>query len=161
MKQLILLLTAAALTACGQQGAVADEANNTDGLPTLNELEPSPSEAPVAKDSAPLTTAAAAPAGSIPAALQGRWGLTPRDCTSNLGDAKGLLVINSSELRFYESRATPGADVQTSQNSISGKFNFTGEGQTWSRYESLQADGSKMERTERDPLSNFRYVRCE
>jgi hypothetical protein len=105
-------------------------------------------------------TASPTGAASIPAAVQGRWGLTPRDCTSDLGDAKGLLVIDSSELRFYESRAAPGADVETSTDSVSGTFNFSGEGQTWSRYEALEVDGSKMKRTERDPLVTFNYARC-
>jgi hypothetical protein len=159
MKRTFLLVTVLGLAACGKPDAVAKDANNVDGLPTLNKTEPSPTGAPPAGAAAPASASPTA-AASIPAAVQGRWGLTPRDCTSDLGDAKGLLVINSSELRFYESRAAPGADVETSTDSVSGTFNFSGEGQTWSRYEALEVDGSKMKRTERDPLVTFNYARC-
>ena len=159
MKRAFLLVTALGLAACGKPDAVAKGANNVEGLPTLNKTEASPTGARPAGAATPVT---ASPTGaiSIPAAVQGRWGLTPRDCTSDLGDAKGLLVVNSSELRFYESRAVPAGDVETSDDSVSGTFNFTGEGQTWSRYEALEVDGSKMKRTERDPLASFNYARC-
>ena len=92
--------------------------------------------------------------------LRAYWALSPRDCTSPLGDAKGLLVINSGELRFYESRAVPAGDVQTSDNSISGDFAFTGEGQEWTRHETLEVRDEKLIRTERDPMGSFSYVRC-
>ena len=146
------------LAACGKPDAVADQAKNTVSLPTLNQPQPKPD------GGAPFGAAKAVNKRAVvrvmPLELQGRWGLTPGDCSSNLGDAKGLLVVNSTELRFYESRALPAADVQTSTDSISGTFNFSGEGQTWSRYESLEVKGSKMVRTERDPLASFTYARC-
>src|SRR5687767_8399070 len=50
---------------------------------------------------------ASATGAAIPEALQGRWALTPDDCTSARGDAKGLLVVSRDELRFYESVAKP------------------------------------------------------
>ena len=42
-------------------------------------------------------------ATAIPASLHGRWGLTPADCTSTRGDAKGLLIVSADGLKFYES----------------------------------------------------------
>ena len=147
------------LAACGKPDAVADDAKNVDSLPTLNTAAPSPTGAPPANAVAADTTPA--PAGSIPAALQGRWGLTPADCTSSLGDAKGLLVVNSSELRFYESRAVPTASAATTADSISGDFDFAGEGQTWTRHESLELRKGKLIRTERNPVASFSYARCE
>lgn len=158
MKLAFLFVAAGFLAACGQKDPVTTNANSTAALPTIARPESSPDGGRPTNSAAPAS-AAAAP-GSIPAALQGRWGLTPRDCTSGLGDAKGLLVVNSSELRFYESRAVPAAGVETTANSISGTFNFTGEGQSWSRYEALEANGSKMVRTERNPLASFSYARC-
>jgi hypothetical protein len=97
---------------------------------------------------------------AIPAALQGRWGLTPADCTSALGDAKGLLVINASELRFYESRAVPAADVDGDADSINGNFTFTGEGRTWTKYEALKVDSGVLTRTETKPTASFSYAKC-
>jgi hypothetical protein len=163
MRLVALCLAIAALASCGRPDAVADGANNSAALPALNAPEPSPAGAPPANLEANRSTATRPPpavATKIPVALQGRWGLTPRDCTSSLGDAKGLLVINGSELRFYESRAVPSADAQTSADSIAGTFDFTGEGQTWSKYEAVQLQDGKLMRTERDPLASFTYARC-
>ena len=101
------------------------------------------------------------PAAAIPAALHGRWGLTPGDCTSTRGDAKGLLTIGADELRFYESRAVPAAKLETSADTISGDFAFTGEGQSWARYQALELQKDRLVRTERDPTDSFSYVRCD
>jgi hypothetical protein len=151
-----------ALSACGKPDAVADGANNVEGLPApANRAAPNPTGAPPANASAAAPASTNAPAAAIPAALQGRWGLTPRDCTSTLGDAKGLLIVNPSELRFYESRAIPAPGVQTSPDSINGNFAFTGEGQEWVKYETLEIQQDKLIRTERDPVASFSYVRCE
>lgn len=152
------ILAIAALAACGKPDAVANDANNVDSLPTLNTPAPSPTGAPPAN--AVASNVRLAPAGSIPQVLQGRWGLSPADCTSSLGDAKGLLVVNSSELRFYESRAVPTVNADTTADSIGGDFNFNGEGETWTRYESLELRGDKLIRTERNPVASFSYARC-
>lgn len=149
-----------AVSACGKPDAVAEGANNVEGLPPANAVAPSPTGAPPANASANTVAATGAPAAAIPAALHGRWGLTPRDCTSTLGDAKGLLIVNPNELRFYESRAIPAPGVQTSPDSISGNFVFTGEGQEWIKYETLEIQQDKLIRTERDPVASFSYVRC-
>ncbi|HWI76903.1 MAG TPA: hypothetical protein VNS53_07475 [Sphingomicrobium sp.] len=159
MKRRIVLATVLALAACGRPDPVADDANNVDALPTVNTPTPSPTGAPPANAAA--STAAPAPAAGIPAALQGRWGLTPVDCTSTLGDAKGLLIVSSDELRFYESRAVPSPGLMTSADSVSGNFAFSGEGQAWEKYETLELQKDKLIRTERDPVASFSYVRCE
>ena len=158
MKHLAAVAALFALVSCSRPDPVADEANNVDSLPTLNQAKPTATGAP------PANTAAsdpAAPSGaSIPAALQGRWGLSPGDCTSTRGDAKGLLVVSADHLQFYESRAVPAGKTQSSPNSINGDFAFTGEGQSWSKYESLELQGDKLVRTERNPIASFNYVRC-
>jgi hypothetical protein len=97
---------------------------------------------------------------TIPAALLGRWGLSPADCTSTRGDAKGLLIVSPTELRFYESRAVPANDAQTDSDSISGDFAFTGEGQSWTKYESLKIDKQVLVRTETKPTASFSYAKC-
>ena len=148
----------ATIVGCTKRDPVADGANNVAGLPADNSGTPSPDGSPPANATAPAIPSA--PAEKIAAALQGRWGLTPGDCTSSLGDAKGLLVVNDSELRFYESRAVPGGDAQADADSISGTFDFTGEGQSWSKFEALKLQGRDLVRTETKPAASFTYAKC-
>ncbi|HKX91150.1 MAG TPA: hypothetical protein VJM15_01815 [Sphingomicrobium sp.] len=147
------------VVACGGRDPVANGAENTAGLPAINDAVPDATGSPPEK--AEPTIEPPRPAATIPVALQGRWGLTPLDCTSTRGDAKGLLVVRPGELRFYESRAVPAGNAQTSEDSISGDFHFTGEGQTWTRFESLTLDGDKLVRTESNPMASFTYARCK
>ncbi|MGE5562147.1 MAG: hypothetical protein ACM3ZV_02430 [Bacillota bacterium] len=152
----------AAIAACGRQDPVANGANAVTALPAANHPgAPMPAGGPPRNHGeAPAVPASGATAPSIPAALQGRWGLTPADCTSPLGDAKGLLVVNATELRFYESRALPTADVQASKQSMNGDFRFTGEGQTWTKYEALQRNGDRLTRSETNPAASYTYAKC-
>ena len=150
-----------AVVACGGRDPVDKAAKNTAGLPEINDSVPDATGAPPEKAPRATAAAASAPAAAIPAALQGRWGLAPADCTSTRGDAKGLLVIAPAELRFYESRAVPGANVATSADSISGDFAFTGEGQQWTKFEALQLKGQELVRTESNPTASFTYAKCK
>jgi hypothetical protein len=86
--------------------------------------------------------------------------MTPADCTSTRGDAKGLLIVSSDGLRFYESRAVPARNTQKSDDSFSADFAFTGEGQTWSKFQTLTLDDDRLVRTESSPMASFTYVRC-
>jgi hypothetical protein len=147
-----------AVAACGSRDPVDDHARNTAGLPDVTRAGSSASGEPHAdtQPAKPLPQ----PTIHIPVALQGRWGLTPADCTTSLGDAKGLLVINGDELRFYESRAVPADGVHTDADSISGNFAFSGEGQSWTRYEALKVDKQRLTRTETNPSASFTYAKC-
>src|SRR3569623_2124157 len=109
----ISLALIAAIAACSNPGPVANGANQITAVPAQsNEPQPTPAGGPPAHHAnAEAPVPHGSPSSAIPAALQGRWGLAPGDCTSALGDAKGLLVINSRELRFYESRAVPSPGV--------------------------------------------------
>ena len=103
------------------------------------------------------------PEGGIPVALQGRWGMTPADCTSTRGDAKGLLRITPTALQFYESVGRLGTIKNRTDSSIRADFGFTGEGMTWSRDVELSASGDTLTRTERGgeaPGGPFTYTRC-
>ena len=146
-----------AVAACGGSDPVDKKAENTAGLPDVATAAPSATGEPRAN-----TVPAQAPAANIaiPPALQGRWGLTPADCDGSPGVAKGLLVINAGELRFYESRAVPAADVDSDADSISGSFAFTGEGQSWTKFESLKVDKGVLTRTETKPTASFSYAKC-
>jgi hypothetical protein len=155
---LLALFLMLAVVACSKHDPVDSGANAAD-LPAMNDAVPDATGAP--PENAAPAGQPSAPAGSIPAALHGRWGLTPMDCTSTRGDAKGLLVVGPSEVRFYESRAIPAADAQTGTDSISGDFSFTGEGQTWTKFEALELKGRELVRTESDPIASFTYARCK
>jgi len=154
-----LLLVPIALAACSKRDPVAQGAESTAGLPAINDATPNATGAPPEK-AAPATGEPAS-AARIPDALQGRWALAPRDCTSTRGDAKGLLVVVPGELRFYESRAVPGPNTDSDADSISGEFVFTGEGQTWTRFETLRRQGEELVRTESNPMASFTYAKCK
>lgn len=150
------------LAACDGSDPVADEANKSAAIPALAPAEPAPDPAarPPA-DATPAGSSAVPAAVAIPALLHGRWGLTPGDCASTRGDAKGLLIVAADGLKFYESRAVPTAKVTSATDSISGDFAFTGEGQSWTRFEALERRKDGLVRTERNPGSSFTYAKCE
>ncbi len=79
----------------------------------------------------PSSTQAAVPQDAIPPALLGRWGLVKADCTSQAGDAKGLLTVSSTRLQFYESVADLTHVTIAKADAFTGDFNFSGEGQSW------------------------------
>ena len=146
------MLVVAAMAACEKRDPVADEANAIPAAPATQ------SAGTIA--GGPPSPAAGEASGPIPAALHGRWGMTPADCISTRGDAKGLLEIGPDALKFYESRAVPGTSIETGDQGISGNFNFTGEGQEWSKYVSLKLQGEVLTRTERNPVASYDYARC-
>lgn len=151
-----------AIAACGKHGPVANEATSFTAVPVpVNTATPTPEGAPPENESkfAPKRPEGGA-AAAIPATLQGRWGLTPEDCTSALAQAKGLLVINAGELRFYKSLATPSNGVQADNQSMSGDFRFSGEGKAWTRFESLKRSDDKLTRTETEPAASYTYAKC-
>ena|SRR5579884_985625 len=148
-----------AVVSCSRPDPVANGANAV-GLPvSASHAEPDPAGLPPQNAAAPQP-AAAESGSTIPVKLQGRWGLTPADCTSTRGDAKGLLVVTADDLRFYESRALPSADINADAGSISGHFNFSGEGQSWSKFEALKRTGDKLTRTETNPAASYTYAKC-
>ena len=144
---------------------VADNADNASATSEVDVLPPDESDStPTNELEAGVDDASASPVeaapGKIPAALQGRWGMTPADCTSKRGDAKGLLTVSSDSLKFYESVAKPVGELKTSGNSASGDFAFTGEGMTWKKYQALEIQNNKLVRTESSPMKSFTYARC-
>lgn len=164
----------AALAACGgNDGPVDAEADNVAGLPDPTEVAggeigtasadgSAPTNVLAPGGRAPLTSGdtASARQAAIPAALRGRWGMTPSDCIGNVGDGKGLLTVNASELRYPESVARPARNVETSPNSVSGDFDFNGRGQSWTKFQSLELQEERLVRTESSPMASFTYVRC-
>ena len=164
MKSPRFLLIAFALAACGRPDPVDDNAEAAEVLPpppTVETSDPS-GAAPPPNALAPPTpgNAASNSTATIPARLRGRWGLSPEDCTSTRGDAKGLLVIGDRELRFFESTSIPAGNVEASDDHFSADFAFSGEGMNWTKFQSLELQDGKLVRTESTPMASYTYARC-
>ena len=98
----------------------------------------------------------------IPAAFHGRWGMTPADCTSTRGDAKGLIAIDDKMIQFFESRGTLTKVTLDAPENFTGTFAFTGEGQSWTNSQNLKLTGSSntLVRSETDVSQSYTYKRC-
>ncbi len=124
--------------------AVRNQADDTPPAPGTNQTEPSPPD-PV-------------PGGVIPAQYQGRWGMVPADCTSTRGDAKGLITIGDTRIRFYESTATLTEQRPAIATSFSGLFALRGEGQAWEKVMTFTRTGDRLTRAEDE--GTYSYRRC-
>ena len=158
----LLVLPLLALAAC-QANAPNNAANDAvaakQAEAPVKEVETlPPDETVVEPGHASLEEAAAA----IPASMQGRWGLVPADCTSTRGDAKGLLTITPDTLQFYESRAKLTKVVGNWPEKLNAEFAFTGEGQSWTRTETLSLTNSSntLIRQDEELPQPLRYSRC-
>jgi hypothetical protein len=171
MRAPALSAIALVLAGCGEGGPVSSEAGRSEGpsaelvagsdVGTASAEGSAPANVSAPGGRAPLTSGDTAAADlTIPAALHGRWGMTPDDCTSTRGDAKGLLLIDGQQLRFFESTARPARNVKMSADTLSADFAFAGEGMTWTKFETLQVRDGRLTRTESSPMASFTYVRC-
>ena len=148
------------LAACGQD-APREDAAPASPVPEIAQ----PTAPPTA--TSPIPAPEVSPTDlTIPAALQGRWGLVPADCTSTRGDAKGLLTIGPATLRFYESHARLEAVKEREESRIAARFAFSGEGMEWRRDMVLDAQGGGKVLIRREfgtdaAPGGFRYVRCK
>lgn len=156
-RTLLPALTVLALAACSAQTDPNDPQNGQNSDPALTQQSavPLPSQSP-----------GAVAAAAIPAAMQGRWGLVAADCTSTRGDAKGLVLIEPTGLKFYESIAQLGAVSERSDTAIRASFAFTGEGMDWTREMVLELDdaGTTLVRREfgsEAAIEPFEYRRCQ
>ena len=158
----LLSAAVAALGGCSREPAppptASDESSSgpTATVAATASATPAPSTSP-SPDKSPVQT--------LPIAIQGRWGMVPADCTSTRGDAKGLLIVDPTTLKFYESRGTLGKIAERTETRIRASFAFSGEGMTWTRDEVLdvQPGGKTLIRREfgedaqPGPLT---YARC-
>jgi hypothetical protein len=99
---------------------------------------------------------------TIPAAFYGRWGMNPADCTSTKGDAKGLITIDPTNIKFFESKGTLTKIVLNAPENFTGSFAFTGEGQSWTNSQNLKLTNSSntLIRSETDVDQSYSYQRC-
>ncbi len=147
-----VIVAALALAACSQQAQDEAPADKTVAEPA-------------AVSAAPTQAVPTAIPQAIPPAIRGRWGLVPADCTSTRGDAKGLLTIDGTSLRFYESVGKLGAIKDGDAGEIEATYAFTGEGQSWTLDVDLELeDGGKTlirKDTGPDALPGpLTYTRC-
>jgi hypothetical protein len=168
-KSVTIAATGLALALAGCGGGTEKAATNDSVVLADNDVAttPAPPEtAPAPGNMATPSLTAAPDAGTgIPAALHGRWGLVPADCTSTRGDNKGLLTIDATTLRFYESVGTLGKVAERAASRIVADFAMTGEGQEWTRRMTLDAaDGGKtlVRREQGDDAmpEPLRYQKC-
>ena len=154
--------------ACSKNEPVADDAENAAGLEqvvaeanataeAVHEQADATPPAPGTNQREP-TLAQPTPGDVIPAHYQGRWGLAPADCTSTRGDAKGLMTIGDTSIKFYESTATLTERRPAKATSFSGLFAFRGEGQSWEKVMTFTRNGDRLERADSD--GSFTYRRC-
>lgn len=148
MRIMSVLAVSLALAACGSPENDAAESDATDATEAAVEAEP------------------AVQSGlGIPAAMHGRWGLVPADCTSTRGDNKGLITVTAGDIRFYESVGQVDSASERSDDAFRARFAFTGEGMQWTREMALALgeDGETLVRTEfgedaiAEPLT---YTKC-
>ena len=162
MKQILAVAMFLALAAC-QQGNddnfVIDESNTANA-----EIETLPPDETVSNDADIEGNVANSSAGAllIPAAFHGRWGMVPKDCTSTLGDAKGLITVDASSIKFFESRATLTKVTGNAPENFTGNFAFSGEGMNWNNSQNLKLTGSSntLLRKQSDIAEPFTYQRC-
>jgi len=130
-----LLVLGACSKASDEQDASATDAVTGSGVTASQDRAPAvPAEASAPGEAEPASqppSRLAAEGSTIPAAIQGRWGLVPKDCTSQLGDAKGLLTVSARQLKFYEAIARLEKAQEVGDSRIRGTFDFSGEGQSW------------------------------
>ena len=158
---LFLAIALLALTAC-QPPSDPNAADPGELNVDAAGIEPLPPSGNAATGNAAANEALPVPLAVIPAAFQGQWGMVPADCTSTRGDNKGLITVEADGIRFYESRAILIKVTLNAPENFAGDFRFTGEGQTWTKPQTLKLSGSSntLIRSESDPALSFTYKRC-
>lgn len=163
IRTLLAAIAALSLAACDGQDPVDEEANEIAEPADIETLPADVSATTPSNELANGVTNSAAvgqAGGPIPASLHGRWALTPADCQRPVGGAEGGVLVTGREIRFYESVARPVGSVETSADSVTADFAYTGEGATWSRREVFELQDGKLVRTQREPSESFTYARC-
>ena len=98
----------------------------------------------------------------FPQAYMGRWGMNANDCLPGASDAKGLMSVQGSLVKFYESTGMMRNGKRETLNSMSSDFDMVGEGQKWRTRNGFQLTGDRNGLTRTDTASGerFVYTRC-
>jgi len=159
-------MLALALAACQQNdpnNIAIDEGNSANG--SIETLPPDEGNDETAAANSSGALNEADDAGSedpnqafIPAQYRGRWGMVANDCQPGRDDAKGLIEIGDTTIKFYEAVATLKEQRPAIATSFAGQFGFTGEGQTWQKVMTFTRSGDTLKRAEEE--GTFTYKRC-
>ena len=113
-----------------------------------------------------MTVAADAPLDititQFPKSYFGRWGRTQGDCAMGTTAATGLVSVQGSLVKFFESVATMRDGKRESLTSMSAHFDMVGEGQEWeshTRYR-LSDDRNRLTREDLATGEKTVYDRC-
>lgn len=103
--------------------------------------------------------------GGIPAAIRGRWALKVADCTAKRGTDLTALVIDATNLRFYESHGELARVRSSGAAQILADYKFSGEGQDWDQRVQLELadNGTTLVRRDQGEGATgepMRYTRC-
>lgn len=117
------------------------------------------------EDAAKPGTGTPADGSTIPTAIRGRWALKAADCTAKRGTDLTALVIDATNLRFYESHGELVRVRSSGATQILADYKFSGEGQDWDQRVQLELadDGRTLVRRDQgkgaagEPM---RYTRC-
>lgn len=167
-----------ALAACGRRDEVPAHDDVTAAVPAGNEAEvdaalgnivmvDNGTPAPGVPDvSSPSASDLRRQARHFPAALQGKWGLTPADCDISRSDTKGVMTVRGDAVSFYDASAVVSAVPEKSSYRIVADLDYRGGGRTWRRRERFEVvnGGTMLQRTAPvppgTPPRTFRYEHC-
>ena len=158
MKQLTILGSALpfallALSACAEPIEERPEAEET-----MMPVEP---DGGIGDGAEPLPDLSEA---TIPDAFHGRWSSTSEGCETEGGEMP--IEVDAETIQFHESVATLGTVSESETRAIRATYNFTGEGEEWSRDIKLaiSEDGTELTRTEygEDAMAEpMTYTKCQ
>ena len=98
----------------------------------------------------------------FPASYLGRWGMTGADCKSETSDAKGLISVQGSLVKFHDSTATMTKGLRKTLHAISGDFEFVGGERKWRTQTQYRLTEDRKQLTRQDGVEGkrFTYIRC-
>ncbi|MDQ2877880.1 MAG: hypothetical protein M3R41_02215 [Pseudomonadota bacterium] len=101
-------------------------------------------------------------ANALPAAFQGKWGMTAGDCDISRGDSVGKMIVRVDKLTFYTATATITHLTKTSQYQVTADLALEGGGKAWQARQrfDLTRGGTQLLRIEQTPAKTYRYQRC-
>lgn len=161
------------LAACGR----GDDTAPPEDTATIGPLQKAKRAAPDATVDADLSaetiaggaakpgTETAGDGSGIPTAIRGRWALKVADCTAKRGTDLTALVIDATNLRFYESHGELARVRSSGEAQILADYRFSGEGQDWDQRVQLElVDGGRtlVRRDQGEGATGepMRYTRC-
>lgn len=156
-----LLILPLALAACSDPSPEPSASATPSLAPMVSESEAMAAPvAPGASEAAPITAA------TFPAAMRGKWAMSPADCDPTTGADKGALTIGEKSVKFYESVADLTNAKVATPTEVRAVFEYEGEGMKWQRDASYKLeDGGKTlvltEFGDDAPQGPRRHSRCK